>query len=595
MIQKGNIISITVLAFLLFFGVLFSQPVSAIGYQTSDLEEYPSSLEEQDDVYTGLFSCSPKIARWAREDNCEEFLNEYTGECDRDAIIECRQWKQEQKSLALKREETGDDDDCIDCMGAGETVLGLAAILAGPVSNYFINREWSDATETVGMWQADAYGKHAEALKEFPKACVSGFNSYLDHRSQLGINSALSIDGAGSFFDQCSSLSQYAGFSGHYGNAFGGHGNIWNAAGYSPGFRAGMIGPGFYGQGHGGGGGIHSGFAHYGGVGGSLWPALGGAVLGGLLGGGGVGAQVSIGGRGGLGFPYGGVGGQFSVGASGGGYPGYFGGHYGPPYGGGVGAQVSIGGRGGLGFPYGGVGGQFSVGASGGGYPGYFGGHYGPPYGGGVGAQVSIGGRGGLGFPYGGVGGQFGVGASGGGYPGYFGGHYGAGLGYPAAGISGGVSIGSGMPSFHMGVPGVNPHGYLAGSVGVSPWMNGGGGYWGGSGGWGSQTGHWNRGYENYRHGQGRGGGGYDNRAYEQHQRRLQRQGEQNSAVNRRVAVAAETQGMQSRGLYENFYNAGQDYYGQGMINGGGFGSVAYGPGSLGCKTAYGSYNSCHY
>ena len=136
-------------------------------------------------------------------------------------------------------------------------------------------------------------------------------------------------------------------------------------------------------------------------------------------------------------------------------------------------------------------------------------------------------------------------------------------------------------PSWHMGVPGINPHAHWGASMGMVPWMNGGGSFWASTGGWGNHTGSWNNAYG--RQSFGPPGGGYRDDFF----RRQQMQVRQNLAVQERVGVAAQTQQLQSRGLYDNFYNAGADYYGQGMLSGGMYGSAPFGPRNLGCQVPW--------
>ncbi|MCY4645110.1 MAG: hypothetical protein OXB88_10875 [Bacteriovoracales bacterium] len=472
----------------------------------------------------GIPGCADHILSLASEEGCDEPA----------VLAECIEMHRNGELLLWE-----DEDDCPECgkTNWGEVVLGGLGILAGPVASVLINREWSDTAQQVGKYRYDAYGRYADALKEFPRACNNGFNSLLNQGAQLGINSAMSPDDAASFFQKCSNLSQFSGFGGQFGNGYGGFGNSWTGGGYSPGFLAGMMGPHF-------GGGISGGFQ-----------------IGGGFGGGGLGFPGGFGG--GFGFPGGGFGGGFQIGG-GFGVPGGFGGGFGFPGGG----------FGGFGFPGGGMG-----------YPGGFGGGLGFP-GGGFGGGFQIGGGfgapggfgGGLGFPGGGFGGGFQIG-----------GGFGGGLGFPG-GLNGGPHShggwgghahgGGGLPHHHGGIPGFNPHGYWGGVNGINPWMNGGGSYWNGTGGWGGGFGL---------SGGGPGGpgaypgGGFQNDMFQ----RQQMQHQQNMAVQGRIGIAAQTQQLQSRGLYENFYNAGADYYGQGMINGGQYGSTPFGPGHLACATGY--------
>ena len=194
-----------------------------------------------------------------------------------------------------------DGNDCIDCdtkTDWGEVLLGSLGILAPAFVTGYVNHRWANSYTRVNKQRYDALGKYADAMKAFPQACTNGFDSYLSHRSDLGINSALSSDGAGAFFKNCSSLSQYAGFNGLFANGFGGSGNPWQSGGYSQGFLSGMMGPPFMGGGFGGGsfgGGFGGGFPMGGGgLQGGLNLRLGGGFGGGSPMGGGFGGGSSL-------------------------------------------------------------------------------------------------------------------------------------------------------------------------------------------------------------------------------------------------------------------------------------------------------------
>ena len=304
------------------------------GLQTGEtsLEGVESlSLIAGDDDLAEALGCDPTIMKAAsRFEHCEVFI--LGRDCSQQDLRMCIRMSQEGEF-----EQPDDEEDCVGCNKTnwGEVIVGSLGMVAGPLSSYFTNREWSRATRDVGEARWNAFGKYADAMKEFPQACVKGFDSYLDHRTQLGINSALSADGSGKFFDQCSNLSQYSGFSGLFANGFGGHGNSWIGGGYSPGFLSGMLGPRF-----GGGGGGYS-------MGGGLFPGASSGIS--------IGGGISIGMGGG--FPMGGgigMGGGFPMGGGigmGGGFP------Y-PGMGGGIGM--------GGGFPYPGMGGGIGMG---GGFP----------------------------------------------------------------------------------------------------------------------------------------------------------------------------------------------------------------------------------
>lgn len=409
------------------------------------------------DKLAGIFDCEDGIMEQAKGfEGCDVYIIR-TRECDKDGLQEC-----------IRRDLDGtlrrDRDHCVDCnkTNLGEMAVGLAAMTAGPLSQIFINRQWSNAYTRTGEARYNAIGKYADALKEFPQTCANGFDSLLDHYTQLGINSAMNVKDAGGFFNQCGRLPQYAGYQGLFANGFGGHGNVWQGIGYSPGFLAGMTGPPFHAL-----GGRASGrfSAH---LGGSIGGSIGGSVFPGAV----MPTPLT------------------------------------PPY---------------VPPPY---------------YPGP------------------------MTYP---------------GYPSGFNAHIYAGVGtrgfMPPPPFHSGVHSG-----FHIGYPGTNPHSYRAASMGTVPWMDGGASVWAATGGWGNQTSTWNQRYLDGRFGypgsHGPGNGGSHWNQWEMDRR-------QNRAVMERMGVVAETQRLQARGLYENYYNAGLDYYGQGMLSGGAHGSAPYRPDML--------------
>ena len=521
-----------------------------------------------DDETLDALGCDPVIMEAARKfGDCETFI--LGRNCSRRDLRMCIR-------MARRGEfDRKDEEHCVGCTNKtnwGEVIVGSLGMVAGPLAHYFTNRQWAKAQRHVGEARWNAFGQYANALKEFPQACIKGFNSYLDHRAQLGINGALSVDGAGSFFDQCSHLSQYAGFQGLFANGFGGQGNAWLGGGYSPGFLSGMLGPGFAG------GGIMgypgTGFRHYG-IGGGYPGIRGGISIGGGIGMGGGFPGLFPGTYPGMGGGFPGIGGGIGMG---GGFPGIgggigMGGGF-PGIGGGIGMGGGFPGIGG-GFPYPGIGGGISIGGGigmGGGFPGI---------GGGIGMGGGFPGIGG-GFPYPGIGGGISIGGGigmGGGFPGIGGGGIIACIQMPCPGAPGGGIY----PNYHMGIPGYNPNGHWGGSVGLNPWMNGGGGYFYGTGGWGNHTGNWNNRYNQSPFGPyGRPGGGQQNFYHQQ-----QLQADQHNAVRTRMGIAAQTQSFQSRGLYENYYSAGADYYNN--LAGGAHGGVPYGPRGLQCFSGF-----CH-
>ena len=176
-VGRGNsVVLVTMMAILLFtLGGAF-QKAMADRYIESDI--------------AGLMDCDYEYLEAAREfEGCETFL--LGNECDGDYLREC-----------IHRSRRGDFDrrdreNCYDCnrTNAWEGLVGALAVTAGPVASIFANKYWSNASARVGEARYDAVGRYADALKAFPQACVDVFDSWQSHRSQLGINSAVSAPG----------------------------------------------------------------------------------------------------------------------------------------------------------------------------------------------------------------------------------------------------------------------------------------------------------------------------------------------------------------------------------------------------------------
>lgn len=502
------------------------------------------------------------------------------------------------------------DDDCDgNCGRTGFWDFATVAAMVGipALAQYGINREWSDAYSDTQYFWAQADERWAGALETFPQECTNGFDLWLDHRTQLGINSAVSAAGTSEFYAGCSSLlDQFAGFSGGQGGGFGGVGNPWSGAGYSGGFLNGMMGPGYLGlggMGGGGGGGFYGGvgFGNGGYMGGG---SLGSSLLMGLLGGGGISAGVNIGaGMPGMGMGYPGMGGGVNVGI-GGGLPGI---GMGIP-GAGVGIGIGLPGGGGYPYPGGACGGAAGACPGPGAYQPYPGGGY--PYPGGGGMNCMAIGCPGTGIPgYPGAGGGLGVNAHlqlpnlaslipningniyiGGNGTGHWGGNMnpamaciqapcpGGPSGYPYGvngningninpfGVNGNGNFNphlNGQAQFHVGpFAGRGPNGGMQwGMNGMASPYGTGGSYWGNTGGSGNGNGQWN--------------GQYNQWANQMQQYQLQ--GQQQYALNARASAAAGGQQLANRGLYEAYYQAGQDYYGRGLPQGGVYGNAGYG------------------
>lgn len=240
-------------------------------------------------------------------------------------------------------------------------VAELAGAVAPPLFGYLGVRAQANAFENSQVAWANAQATGYEQ-------CALLQQNYVDSTYQYIQNNELpdrevGLPGCNGF-----GLGQFAGGGGYYGNGFGGFGNAYYGGGYSPGFIAGMYGPGAgINLGINANSGLYNPYAGLGGggfgfgIGGGIgMPGLG---MGGINTGYNAGAQVQCITYPCPGMPNGGFtgGGQF-------GYPGYNNGGFTGGIGIGIGGNVG-------GFPgYGNYG-------SGYGYPGY-----GTPYGGGYGS-----------------------------------------------------------------------------------------------------------------------------------------------------------------------------------------------------------------
>ena len=355
---------------------------------------------------------------------------------------------------------SGDAYHCVDCGKAGRrggaygTLSGIAEIfgaVAPPLFGYLGMRSYSNAMLGSNQAWAGAAAVGFEQCQLMQSNYINTMYGYADASQGAGYfaNNELPYQELQPPGCNGYGLGGFAGGMGFMGNGFGGFGNPYFAAGYSPGFLGGMAGP--YGM-----------YNPYGGIGMGMggFPGMGGGIN--------IGFGGGMGGYPGMGMGYPGFGGGMYGGGMGG-YPGFGGGMYGggmPGLGGGI--NIGIGGGMGMGGYPGFGGGMYGGGMGGPGFGGgmYGGGMGGPGFGGGFGGPGFGGGFGGPGFGGGinaGIGGGFG-----GGYPPYGGG---AGLG----GFGGG---GFG-----------NPYGGGAGGYGLVPWGNGAGSYWNGSGGWGGNGG----------------------------------------------------------------------------------------------------------
>lgn len=346
----------------------------------------------------------------------------------------------------------GDARHCVDCRSGGRggaygTLSGIAEVLgavAPPLFGYLGMRSYSNAMLGSNQAWANAAGIGFEQCQLMQSNFINTMYGYADASQGAGYFANNELPYQQVSPPECNgySLGGFAGGMGFMGNGFGGFGNPYFSAGYSPGFLAGMGGP--YGM-----------YNPYG------MPGMGGQFgIGGL--GMGMGYPYGMG----MGMPGGGLGIGINLGLGGGmsmGYPGMGMGMGYPGFGGGM-----YGGGMGMGMP--GFGGGMYGGGMGMGYPGFGGGMYG----GGMG-MPGLGG--GMGMP--GLGGGINIGL-GGGLGGYPGGYMGG------AGLGGQFGGGFG-----------NPYGGGAG-YGLVPWGNGAGSYWNGSGGWGGGAGGYGNGGMNW-------------------------------------------------------------------------------------------------
>ncbi len=153
--------------------------------------------------------------------------------------------------------------DCIDCEGSYdegpkpgvEIVSNLAGPLAmmtasivGSVYNYKSQKTWANA-------YSDSNQAYAGAMRAGYEACPNIWSDYLDYNIARGGSPVIAAQ-ATAHAETCNQMSpgMFAGMNGLQGNGFGGFGNGYLGAGYSPGFVGGMIGPNYPGMGMSGGG-----------------------------------------------------------------------------------------------------------------------------------------------------------------------------------------------------------------------------------------------------------------------------------------------------------------------------------------------------
>ncbi len=164
--------------------------------------------------------------------------------------------------------------DCVNCnangggqhwlSGLAEVVGAIAPPLAYFGSNALWSKQWGNAQNA---WAAS----NTASNQAWSSACLGQYQAYLDYQQGfqtytqenelpgLTAEQAMNVQQPGDA--QCSgaNYSAYAGMNMNMGNGFGGFGNGFLGAGYSPGFMSGMIGP--YGNG-GFNGGFNAGFTN---------------------------------------------------------------------------------------------------------------------------------------------------------------------------------------------------------------------------------------------------------------------------------------------------------------------------------------------
>ena len=185
------------------------------------------------------------------------------------------------------------EDGCYECVysenersnpwvDAMSIIAPAASMLGSAYFGYKSQKRWADSYSDTNQYWSDAY-------KAGQTACngrLSGYQGYLEQR---GAN-PMSPEQFQGLMGQCNGVGMgaFAGMGGMYGNGFGGVGNPFISAGYSPGFMSGMMGPHFgpgnmYGPGNAGiniNGGINLGRMFGPGNGGGININLGGINLG---------------------------------------------------------------------------------------------------------------------------------------------------------------------------------------------------------------------------------------------------------------------------------------------------------------------------
>lgn len=145
--------------------------------------------------------------------------------------------------------------DCVNCEGSWKKrrndgsvwngIANLAGAIAGPLAYYGVNAKWANAYRSGQQAWAGAASTGFEQCQLMQTNYVQSTYDYIQ-TNQLQDREVMPPNCNGY------QLGGFSGSMGYMGNGFGGFGNPWGSAGYSPGFVSGMYGPyGMYGMGNG--------------------------------------------------------------------------------------------------------------------------------------------------------------------------------------------------------------------------------------------------------------------------------------------------------------------------------------------------------
>ena len=136
-------------------------------------------------------------------------------------------------------------ESSFDWGGLFSSVIDLGATIAPAVGAYLSNKEWAKTARRNERVRADAALRSQQALAEAYTHGVTSCNARYDAAINYSVEYGTAPINPVQLQNFCngSPYDLYAGYGGQFGNGFGGVGNPYLAAGYSPGFLGSMAGP----------------------------------------------------------------------------------------------------------------------------------------------------------------------------------------------------------------------------------------------------------------------------------------------------------------------------------------------------------------